>query len=64
MPTSTERLPLAMELTEIRTKLVRGTHDKLRAFATITLDDALAIRDLKIIEGAQRLFVAVQQWQH
>jgi len=48
-----------MEITEIRVKLVRGARDKLCAFASITLDDALVIRDIKIIAGAEGLFVAM-----
>ena len=48
-----------MELTEIRIKLIRDKADKLRAFASITLDQTLVIRDLKIIEGGNGLFVAM-----
>lgn len=48
-----------MNITEIRIKLVRNDRDKLRGFATLTLDDCLVIRDLKIIEGDQGLFVAM-----
>ena len=48
-----------MTITEIRVKLVRSLEDKLRGFASITLDDCLVIRDLKIIEGAKGLFVAM-----
>jgi stage V sporulation protein G len=48
-----------MNITEIRVKLVRSQEDKLRGFASITLDDCLVIRDLKIIEGAKGLFVAM-----
>ena len=48
-----------MELTEIRIKLIRDKADKLRAFASITIDQTLVIRDLKIIEGAHGLFVAM-----
>src|SRR5919198_296823 len=33
--------------------------DKLQAFCTITLDDSFVIRDLKIIEGAKGIFVAM-----
>jgi stage V sporulation protein G len=50
---------LAMNITEIRIKLVHDLRDKLRGFASITLDDALVIRDLKIIEGGKGLFVAM-----
>ncbi len=48
-----------MELTEIRIKLIRGKGDKLRAFASITIDQSVVVRDLKIIEGGSGLFVAM-----
>lgn len=48
-----------MRITEVRIKLVASKSDKLRGFATITIDDALVIRDLKIIEGTRGLFVAM-----
>jgi stage V sporulation protein G len=48
-----------MELTEIRIKLIRDKADKLRAFASITIDQTLVIRDLKLIEGGNGLFVAM-----
>ena len=48
-----------MELTEIRIKLIRDKADKLRAFASVTIDQTLVIRDLKIIEGTHGLFVAM-----
>lgn len=48
-----------MNVTEIRIKLVHDTHDKLRGYASITLDDCMVIRDLKIIEGGKGLFVAM-----
>lgn len=48
-----------MEITEVRIKLMARRHDKLRAFCSITLDNAFVIRDLKIIEGSRGLFVAM-----
>ena len=51
--------PADMEITEVRVKLVRGAQDKLCAFASITLDHALVIRDIKIIAGNDGLFVAM-----
>jgi stage V sporulation protein G len=50
---------LAMNITEIRIKLVASGSDKLRGFASMTLDESLVIRDLKIIEGQRGLFVAM-----
>ena len=48
-----------MRITEARIKLVHAPGDKLRGFATITIDDAIVIRDLKIIDGPRGLFVAM-----
>jgi len=48
-----------LEITEVRVKLVDGGQDKLRAFCSITIDDAFVVRDLKIIEGTKGLFVAM-----
>jgi stage V sporulation protein G len=48
-----------MNITEIRIKLVSSGRDKLRAYASLTLDETLVIRDLKIIEGENGLFVAM-----
>lgn len=49
-----------MNITEVRVKLIHDPRDKLRAFATITIDDCLVIRDLKVIDGGPKgLFVAM-----
>lgn len=48
-----------MKVTEVRVKLNLSTTDRLRGFCSITLDDAFAIRDIKIIEGPGGLFVAM-----
>jgi stage V sporulation protein G len=46
-----------MRISEVRISL--RDDDKLRAFATVTLDDCFVIRGLKVIQGSQRLFVAM-----
>lgn len=52
-----------MEITEVRVKLMGDddprTNERLLAFASITIDDAFVVRDLKIIEGARGVFVAM-----
>jgi len=48
-----------VEITEVRIKLILNRNDKLRAFCSVTLDNAFVIRDLKIIEGAKGPFVAM-----
>lgn len=46
-----------MELSEIRITL--RDDNKLKGFASITLENAFVIRGLKIIEGATGLFIAM-----
>lgn len=48
-----------MNITEIRVRLLPRQKDKLRGFASITLDQSLVVRDIKIIEGGSGLFVAM-----
>ena len=48
-----------MQITEVRIKLVAAKNDKLRAFCSITIDNAFVVRDLKVIEGAKGPFVAM-----
>jgi stage V sporulation protein G len=46
-------------ITEIRVKLTDDPRNKLKAYASVTIDDAFVVRDLKIIEGAKGPFVAM-----
>ena len=46
-----------MDISEIRITL--RDDNKLKGFASITLDNAFVIRGLKIIEGASGLFIAM-----
>jgi len=46
-----------MEVTEVRVFPV--DEDKLRAYVTITFDDCFVVRDLKVINGNNGLFVAM-----
>ncbi|MEX0586367.1 MAG: SpoVG family protein [Pirellulales bacterium] len=49
-----------MEITEVRIKLMEeDTAERLKAFCSITFDNAFVIRDLKIIEGSNGPFVAM-----
>jgi stage V sporulation protein G len=48
-----------MRITEVRIKLAPHNHDRLHAFCSITIDDAIVVRDLKIVDGARGLFVAM-----
>ncbi len=48
-----------MEISEVRVKMVANKDDRLKAFCSMTLDNAFVIRDVKVIEGAGGLFVAM-----
>ncbi len=45
------------DITEVR--VTRRDEVKLKAFVSVTLSDALVIRDLKVIQGRERLFLAM-----
>ena len=48
-----------MDITEVRVKLLENQPDKLRGFASITIENCMVVRDLKVIEGGTGLFVAM-----
>jgi stage V sporulation protein G len=48
-----------VQITEIRVRLVPDNGQRLKAYCTITLDSEFVVRDLKIIEGNNGLFVAM-----
>lgn len=50
---------MAVEITEIRIKLMDEPGERLKAFCSITFDDCFVVRDLKIIEGTNGPFVAM-----
>lgn len=47
-----------MKITDVRIRKVDG-QSRLRAIVSITIDDAFAIHELRIIEGKESLFVAM-----
>ncbi len=46
-----------MEITDVNIYVVNG--EKLKAYATVVFDDAFIVRDMKIINGNNGLFVAM-----
>ena len=47
-----------MEITDIRIKKV-ASEGKMKAVASVTFDNAFAVHDVKVIEGPEKLFVAI-----
>ena len=48
-----------MEVTKVRVNKVNLEGSRLNGYATIELDDALEINNIRIIEGKNRLFCAM-----
>lgn len=47
-----------MKITDVRVRIL-NTQNRLRGIASITIDDAFAVHELRIIEGREGLFVAM-----
>lgn len=48
-----------MEITEVRIFLKDSPDKKLKAYATVTFDNAFVVRNIKVIEGGGGLFIAM-----
>ena len=46
-----------MEITEIRVYL--ANEEKLKAFASVTFDDSLVVRNMKVLDGERGLFLCM-----
>ena len=50
---------LQFQITEVRVKLTDDPRNKLRAYCSVTIDNAFVVRDLKIIDGNRGPFIAM-----
>ncbi len=48
-----------MTITEVRVRLVEDKNERLKAFCCMTIDGEFVVRDIKVIDGAKGLFVAM-----
>jgi len=48
-----------MEITEVRIFLKDSVDKKLKAYATVTFDNAFVVRNVKVIQGSTGLFIAM-----
>jgi stage V sporulation protein G len=48
-----------MEVTEVRVFIADEDDERLKAYATVTFDNCFVVRDLKVINGNNGLFVAM-----
>ena len=48
-----------MKVTSVTVKKIENNESKLKGYATVVLDDCLAIHDIKVVEGKDKLFLAM-----
>ena len=48
-----------MKITDVRVRIVKKDDSKLKAVASITIDDCFVVHDIKVIEGSEGYFVAM-----
>lgn len=48
-----------MNITDVRVRIVKKDDSKLKAVASITIDDCFVVHDIKVIEGNEGYFVAM-----
>ncbi len=48
-----------MKITDVRVRLVTKDEGKLKAVASITIDDCFVVHDIKIISGKEGLFISM-----
>ena len=48
-----------MKITDVRVRLVAKEELKLRAVASITIDECFVVHDIKVIEGKDGLFISM-----
>lgn len=48
-----------MNITAVRVRKLKTSHGGLKAVASITIDNAFAVHDIKIIEGNKGLFIGM-----
>ena len=50
---------MEMKITDIRIRLIQNEESKLKAVASITIDECFVVHDIKVLEGNQGYFVSM-----
>ena len=48
-----------MKISDVRVRIVQKEDIKLKAVASITIEDCFVVHDIKVIEGSQGYFIAM-----
>ena len=48
-----------MEITSVKVHKIERDGSRMKGYATVTLDDCFVVRNIRIIEGEDKLFIAM-----
>ena len=48
-----------LKISDVRIRFVKKEDSKLKAVASITIDDCFVVHDIKVIEGTEGVFIAM-----
>lgn len=48
-----------LNISDIRIRLVKKDDSKLKAVASITIDECFVVHDIKVVQGAENLFISM-----
>jgi stage V sporulation protein G len=48
-----------MNISDVRVRIVKNDTSKIKASASITIDDCFVVHDIKVIEGTEGYFIAM-----
>ena len=48
-----------MKISDVRVRIIKKDDNKLKAVASITIDECFVVHDIKVIEGNQGYFIAM-----
>ncbi|MDD4003443.1 MAG: septation regulator SpoVG [Clostridia bacterium] len=48
-----------MKISDVRVRIIKKEDSKLKAVASITIDDCFVVHDIKVIEGTEGYFIAM-----
>ena len=53
------RVVVKLKISDVRVRLVQKEDSKLKAVASMTIDDCFVVHDIKVIEGQEGYFIAM-----
>ena len=48
---------IQLKITDVRVRLFQNEESKLKAFASITIDECFVVHDIRVLEGSQGVYI-------